>query len=54
MRTPRPPWLVGVGLVIGPDQKFFPCPGAVHVLFPTGFAQLIDIPELIAAADEGP
>ncbi|MGH3943167.1 MAG: hypothetical protein ACRDTG_31995 [Pseudonocardiaceae bacterium] len=54
LRTPRPPWLVGTGLVVGPDQTFFPRPDAVHVLFPTGMVRLIDVHELVDGGDQGP
>ncbi|MGH3915677.1 MAG: hypothetical protein ACRDTC_20055 [Pseudonocardiaceae bacterium] len=43
----RDRWIDGTGLVIGPDQRYFPCPTAVFVAFPTGMTTLIDVADLM-------
>lgn len=47
MRTERPPWLSGIGVVVGPDQVWFPDPGSVFVAFRTGLTRLIDVADLM-------
>ncbi|MGH3915569.1 MAG: hypothetical protein ACRDTC_19505 [Pseudonocardiaceae bacterium] len=39
-------WIDGTGLVVGPDQRYFPHPTAVFVAFPTGMTTLIDVADL--------
>ncbi|MGH3912323.1 MAG: hypothetical protein ACRDTC_02755, partial [Pseudonocardiaceae bacterium] len=42
----RDRWIDGTGLVVGPDQRYFPHPTAVFVAFPTGMTTLIDVADL--------
>ncbi|MGH3914670.1 MAG: hypothetical protein ACRDTC_14880 [Pseudonocardiaceae bacterium] len=46
----RDRWINGTGLVVGPDQRYFPHPTAVFVAFPTGMTTLIDIADLTIVA----
>ncbi|MGH3914162.1 MAG: hypothetical protein ACRDTC_12260 [Pseudonocardiaceae bacterium] len=43
----RDRWIDGTGLVVGPDQRYFPQPSAVSVAFPTGMTTLIDVADLM-------
>ncbi|MGH3917166.1 MAG: hypothetical protein ACRDTC_27710 [Pseudonocardiaceae bacterium] len=46
----RDRWIDGTGLVVGPDQRYFPHPAAVFVAFPTGMTTLIDVADLTIVA----
>lgn len=39
-------WINGTGLVVGPDQRYFPNPASVFVAFPSGMTTLLDVADL--------